>query len=357
MKVFIPNDIIFNVSDKELFILVRPFRVDGKWINDLDTLDKWGLRTKAIEYTNSINEANVIILPYPVSTYFIKGMGAKLAIYNKLAAKYGIKVYAFLSGDWGRAYLEFDKLIYFRTGGFRRQLSERNQGFPVSLSDHRFAIYGSVKIEIREKQTIPVVGFCGHASKNILKLVRECANFAFENLKRTTLNPLQRNWEPLFPSAYHRSKLMQQLEECEGISTNFIYRNHYRAGAITKQDRTKTTREYYDNIQNSDYVLCVRGGGNFSVRLYETLMMGRIPVFVNTDCLLPFPDFIDWRKHVVWVEWGDRHQLAERVLDFHKGLTDDEFKELQYNNRSLWLNELSVAGIYKFLDPDLKRLS
>ena len=36
-------------------------------------------------------------------------------------------------------------------------------------------------------------------------------------------------------------------------------------------DRNESTLEYYNNIRESDYVLCLRGGGNYSRRLYETL--------------------------------------------------------------------------------------
>ena len=63
--------------------------------------------------------------------------------------------------------------------------------------------------------------------------------------------------------------------------------------------------EFYENMVSSDYIVCVRGGGNFSVRLYETLAMGRIPIFINTDCLLPLNKSIDWKKHVVWIERED----------------------------------------------------
>jgi hypothetical protein len=103
-------------------------------------------------------------------------------------------------------------------------------------------------------------------------------------------------------------------------------------------------------VRNSDYVLCIRGGGNFSIRLYETLMMGRIPVFVNTDCFLPQTDRIDWKKHVIWVEWVDRKNIAKIVSNFHTYVHSDAFKAMQLANRELWKNELSVAGCLNYLN-------
>ena len=184
----------------------------------------------------------------------------------------------------------------------------------------------------------------------MMKRVKESAKFLIENAKRGLSNPLRSDWEPVFPSAFHRAKLLHLLEQSRKVTTNFVYREHYRAGAITETARDQTTREYYENIRNSDYVLCVRGGGNFSVRLYETLMMGRIPVFVNTDCLLPFPKRINWNNQMVWVEWKDRHRIDEVIAEFHHSITDADFLNLQLSNRKLWKEVLSVSGIFNLIN-------
>jgi hypothetical protein len=95
--------------------------------------------------------------------------------------------------------------------------------------------------------------------------------------------------------------------------------------------------------------LCVRGGGNFSLRLYETLLMGRIPIFINTDCLLPPDDSINWKQHVVWVEWEDRRKVPEVVSSIHAGISEDTFVGMQRANRELWKTKLSVAGQLRYL--------
>ena len=77
--------------------------------------------------------------------------------------------------------------------------------------------------------------------------------------------------------------------------------------------------------------------------------MGKIPIFVNTDCLLPLEHEIDWKKHTVWVEWNERNQIAERVFEFHAKLTNEQFKSLQKSNRQLWKEKLSVAHFLEIL--------
>lgn len=350
MNIYIPDDLKLNIPDRELFILTRPFRAHGRWQNDNDLRVRWGIDGSDIFYSNDIHKASVILLPYTINDYIASNNKNALRQYSELCQKWGIKAYGFLSGDWGVAYPEYKGITYFRTGGFRSQLSAHNQGFPVSLSDHHKRLYGADEIEIRRKEELPTIGFCGHASLSVVKCVKESSKFLIENVVRAFRNPTRSDWEPVFPSAWYRAALLRILERSSVIRTNFIFRKHYRAGANTDTERDKTTREYYDNIRNSDYVLCIRGGGNFSVRLYETLMMGRVPVFVNTDCLMPFPEKIDWSQHVVWVEWRDRHKLHEAVAQHYAKLDQKQFSELQVKNRVLWKEVLSVKGIFSLIN-------
>jgi hypothetical protein len=98
---------------------------------------------------------------------------------------------------------------------------------------------------------------------------------------------------------------------------------------------------------DSDYIVCMRGGGNFSVRFYETLSMGRIPVVVDTDCLLPYDDIIDYRRYTVWVGESEIRRAAREIAVFHASLSSNEFLELQKACRDLWRNYLSREGFWR----------
>jgi hypothetical protein len=87
---------------------------------------------------------------------------------------------------------------------------------------------------------------------------------------------------------------------------------------------------------NTDYMLCIRGAGNFSIRFYEALSAGRIPLLINTRCALPFDDRIDWRRHCVIVEERDLSRAATILADFHASLSFEQFRKLQAENRRLW---------------------
>ena len=106
--------------------------------------------------------------------------------------------------------------------------------------------------------------------------------------------------------------------------------------------------EYVRNMVESDYALCLRGGGNFSYRLYESLCCGRIPVIVDTDLILPFPDRIDWRSLSVWVERTDIDRIDARVASFMT--VSLQKTSLHYSaNAATWQRYLSPEGFFQTL--------
>ena len=303
-----------------MFILTRPFFSEKGW--DAGTSDL------GIARVDAIADADIVLVPFSVNYYAEKGKIKELKAVNRYCQQWQKKAYAYIGGDFGMAFPEFPQIT-----------------FPVGLSDHFQRLFHQESITPVAKKELPTIGFCGHATLSASKRLKETAKCIRENARRFFQNPFRKDWEPLFASAYERAMLLSFCKDPSLVKTNFIYRNHYRAGAQTEAERTQTTLEYYRNIAESDYVLCVRGAGNFSVRFYETLMMGKIPIFVNTDCLLPFEDSIDWKKHVVWIEWKDRKEIAEKVNEFHKEISPEAFLQLQLENRKLWKETLSIKGM------------
>lgn len=350
MNIYIAHTHLPVPNKKVLFILTRPFFKEIGWENSNED------KSTSSDFcrVEDVSKAVIVLIPFPVNWYYGNNKMVLLKEVNSLCQKHNIKGYAYVSGDFGVAFPEFSNITYFRMGGFQSQLSKNNKGFSVALSDHFQGIYQLETVEPIAKRDLPVVGFCGHATQSTLKRVKELAKCLKENGRRFLQNPFRKDWEPLFASAFERAQLLRSFENSSLIKTNFIYRDHYRAGAQTDLERQQTTLQYYDNISGSDYVLCVRGAGNFSVRFYETLMMGKIPIFVNTDCLLPFEDQIDWKQQMVWVEWKDRKNIAQIVSDFHRNLSDEDFIQLQLDNRKLWKERLSVNGMLEMIASRLR---
>ena len=102
-------------------------------------------------------------------------------------------------------------------------------------------------------------------------------------------------------------------------------------------------------MAGADYALVTRGEGNFSYRLYEVLSCGKIPLFVDTDCVLPYDGIIDWRKYCVWVDEEEIDMIGERIVEFHERITPARFVELQGEIRRLYEEWVSPVGFFRNL--------
>ena len=132
-------------------------------------------------------------------------------------------------------------------------------------------------------------------------------------MARATRAGVAWNPQPLYPTALLRARALRILRQSPLVQTRFVVRSRYRAGATSAQTREQTAREFYANITDTDYTLCARGGGNFSKRLYETLAMGRIPVLVDTDCLLPLEPILPWDEFIVRAKPDNLAELPQLV--------------------------------------------
>jgi hypothetical protein len=91
---------------------------------------------------------------------------------------------------------------------------------------------------------------------------------------------------------------MQIMEKDPRIKTDFVGR-----GSVELQPGVggNQRQEFLDNLLRNPYALCVRGADNYSWRLYEALSLGKIPVLIDTGCLLPMEDEIDWDNFILKV--------------------------------------------------------
>jgi hypothetical protein len=219
----------------------------------------------------------------------------------------------------------------FRTSLYssRRRAGEFAQ---PAWSEDFVELYAGGRLPLRKKPRVPTVGFCGLAPRGA-------------RLRRL---------RPGSPEASLRARALTALQRTRGIRTDFIVRPGFVGGAVeegrTDPQRMQRVRlEYVENMLGSDYILCARGAGNFSYRFYETLSCGRIPVFVDSDCVLPYEFLIDWPEYAVWVDEADLGEIGDRVLEFHDRLSEREFVDLQRECRRVWERYIRPEGFFENL--------
>ena len=98
------------------------------------------------------------------------------------------------------------------------------------------------------------------------------------------------------------------------------------------QQRIKRQKDRYLSIaQRSKFVLCPRGSGTSSYRLFETLSLGRVPVIIS-DQWSPVPG-PDWEQCAVFVPEAQVADLPQ-ILETREA----EFETLAANARAVWDN-------------------
>jgi hypothetical protein len=120
-------------------------------------------------------------------------------------------------------------------------------------------------------------------------------------------------------------------------------------------DNEETNRAFRQNIFAHPYNLCASGFGNYSYRLYEVMSAGRIPLFINTDCVLPFEEFIDWKKYVVWIDKKDVPFISRRLKNFHRE-NGQSFIQRQQQIKTWWKDYLSPEGFFNKIQLYLRPL-
>jgi hypothetical protein len=257
-----------------------------------------------------------------------KDLAADAERFMDAAGRLGRGTAVFVGSD-EHEHVPHDDAIVFQTSLYRSSRRENEFAQPAWSEDFISAHLGG-RLPTRRKRPKPVVGFCGLAPRRRELLLRLRAHSSHTSV---------------------RARALRLLRTHDGVETNFVERQRFLGGAISggKVDLAtmqRVRREYVQNIVDSDYVVCTRGAGNFSYRLYETLSCGRIPVFVDTDCVLPYDLLVDWRAHCVWVDEDELPQIGDKVLEFHERLGEKEFLEVQHDCRRFWEQYISPEGFF-----------
>lgn len=345
MKLHYPKSHYNKAHRGLVFPLLKPF-IKNEGFTDAERMALYGISERDFEFVEAMEAADWVILPMAWN-YYLKTKQEKLAInFVKECAAADKKVIAFNAGDFGVKMPYFENLIILRFSGYKSKFSNNEFALPPFIADPLRKYYQRDEVFLRPYGPKPVLGFCGQANGAVWNAVKEIGSTFVRN-SRTYLGSSNEEPQQLLSTSYLRAAVLNSLQQDEGLNTNFILRKKYRAGVTENKDTHQTTLEFYDNLRDSDYVLCVRGAGNFSVRFYEALAMGRIPVLIDTDCALPLEGKINWENHIVRVPNSERHRAGEKVCQFHHSLTEADFIDLQQANRILWRDKLTLQGFFK----------
>jgi len=163
--------------------------------------------------------------------------------------------------------------------------------------------------------------------KNILMLLKK------EDLYATLVNAWY--WNSC------RSKTIKQLQKLKKYKFDFTQRAH----ALTIDAKVSMREEYIKNLVEIDFPLLVRGFWNYSVRQYEVLSLGKIPLYIDTDAKLPFEDEIPYKDLFIIVPFGDVKNI-KKYIDHYIDKNQNKLVEIQKEIRNIYQEYFVMKNYY-----------
>ena len=135
--------------------------------------------------------------------------------------------------------------------------------------------------------------------------------------------------EPCFDWAMNANMCASCMGKCcaAELADHRVYSNGVRqrllamyGGSRKKAGRKKIlvsrekSKDWIEEMKRSVFCLCPAGFAKWSIRTFESIIAGCIPVIIATDLQMPFQNFVDWHSISVQVKESDVSKL-EFILD------------------------------------------
>ena len=305
--------------------------------------------------TEDIKKADVAFLPLTLNYYIKNKVLFKVTKFIDRAKRYNLKSYIWIDGDNQIRFMnDRNDCVFIKYFSYRSKFLMNELIRPGDLKNDLLEIYFKGKLKTKKKSKVPIVGFDGLATYPNVRLIniiiKNIISKLSYNFRLTKIEP-----DHIFPYLLKRNKILKYLRKSVLIDTNFKIRSIFAEGTLGRKSNSRS--EFLNNIISSDYTLCYRGAANYSLRFYEALCLGRIPLLINTDCKLPFEKKINWKEVCLIVEEREIKYIPELILNFHNSHTNEQFIEKQFYCREIWVKNLSTVSFYKNLYKEIENTS
>jgi hypothetical protein len=107
---------------------------------------------------------------------------------------------------------------------------------------------------------------------------------------------------------------------------------------------------FIDCAVKSKFLLCPRGYGLNSFRLYESFQIGCVPVIITDNPYLPWEDEINWNDFSILITEKD----IPNIKNILENIDDKNYQKLLKNGQSIYLDYFSMDGLYNNIIKRLK---
>lgn len=295
----------------------------------------------AFTFTERPEDAEYFLAPHPVRALDSAGR-AYVESVRAFARRFGKPVLIFAAGDYHHRVFIPD-MVVLKASQYRHTVRPNEIIIPCASED----LACEVEVAPRNKPARPRVGFCGYSSfaSHVLyvKYLVRVTGIYLASLFVPRLCVYQRG-------LYWRRLSMAVLRKDPRIETAFIMRPSFSQSAkLISADPHRIRSEYLRNMSDSDFALTPKGDANISIRFYEALSMGRIPVLIDTLVPLPCESHVSYNDFIVRVPYADIAHIGDYVMAFLERHTADEFKNAQRKARAAFAGYLRYDAFFNWL--------
>lgn len=108
------------------------------------------------------------------------------------------------------------------------------------------------------------------------------------------------------------SDILQNREDCFFRDTGSWH--FYKRGEELKDN----SNFYINNMNDSKISLCPRGTGPSTIRMWEAMAMGSVPMIISDSLKMPLSNKIDWKEAVIFVPESDILNIENYIPDSKK---------------------------------------
>lgn len=140
-----------------------------------------------------------------------------------------------------------------------------------------------------------------------------------------------------------RQAVVEGFRDCPRAHCR-VNNNYFHA--LPEKERVRLGTSYWEILSDSQFSLCPRGDHASSVRFYESLASGCIPVLLADNARLPLERVLPWEDMIVRVPESRATQWQSAVAEWMSRRTAADLSSASRNNRKIfedWLRHSQLS--------------
>ena len=125
---------------------------------------------------------------------------------------------------------------------------------------------------------------------------------------------------------------------------------------LSPEKRAEDPQAYREELRRTITVCCPRGAGLNSIRFFETLAAGRIPILISDNCVLPLEDQLDYSAFSLRLPEARIPEIGAFLADWFAKTPADKVARMCAAARQAWEEHLGPASQEELVVNALPRI-